>query len=84
MVAEAKHQRNIVIRILSRIKSYITALLVIVTLTAYSATFISPDFIKFPQFVGIGYPYLLVVDILCAIVLGVLKRKGAIVLLLRC
>ena len=80
MVAEAKHQRNIVIRILSRIKSYITALLVIVTLTAYSATFISPDFIKFPQFVGMGYPYLLLVDILCAIVLGVLKRKGAIVL----
>ena len=80
MEPEAKHQRNIVIRILSRIKSYITAFLVIITFIAYSASFISPDILKFPQFVGMGYPYLLVVDILCAIVLGVLKRKGAIVL----
>lgn len=73
-------KRSVPLRIAKRIKKYVTISLIAVTLVAYSAVFISPDVLQFPQFVGMGYPYLLVVDILYIIVLVVFKQKDAIFL----
>ena len=73
-------KRSVPLRIAKRIKKYVTISLIAVTLVAYSAVFISPDVLQFPQFVGMGYPYLLVVDILYIIVLVIFKQKDAIFL----
>ena len=80
MESEAKDRRHIIIKVLSRAKYYLTAFLVLVTLMAYSAVFISPDVFQFPQFVGMAYPFILAVDVIYAIVLAVIKRKAAIVM----
>lgn len=79
MENEGENRRHIVWRILSRCKHYITAVLVFVTLLAYSAVYINPEVFQFPQFVGMAFPYILAIDILYVVVLLVLKRKAAFI-----
>ena len=80
MESESQNNRHIIIRVLSRAKNYFTAFLVLVTLLAYGAVFISPDVFQFPQYVGMAYPFILAVDVVYAIVLAVIKRKAAIIM----
>ena len=80
MATEGENRRHIILRILSRCKHYFTVILVLVTLLAYSAVWISPDVFQFPQFVGMAYPYILAVDIIYIIALTAFKRKAAIIM----
>ena len=80
MESEVQNNRHIIIRVLSRAKNYFTVFLILVTLLAYVAVFISPDVFQFPQYVGMAYPFILAVDVVYAIVLAVIKRKAAIIM----
>ena len=80
MESEGQNKRHIIIRVLSRAKNYFTVVLILVTLLAYGAVFVSPDVFQFPQYVGMGYPFILAVDVVYAIVLAVIKRKAAIIM----
>ena len=80
MESVGQNKRHIIIRVLSRAKNYFTVVLILVTLLAYGAVFVSPDVFQFPQYVGMGYPFILAVDVVYAIVLAVIKRKAAIIM----
>jgi len=54
----------------------------VLLLVAYSSVFINPDFIAFPAFFGLAYPYLLLINIIFIIVWAINFKKEIIISLL--
>lgn len=68
-------------RFIMRINVFVAILLAVVTLVAYLAVFVKPETCAVPAIVGMGFPYILIVDVLYALLLIFFKKWTALLML---
>lgn len=68
-------------RFIKKINVVVAILLAIVTLTAYLAVFLNPESCPIPAIVGMGYPYILIVDVVYTLFLIFVKKWTALLML---
>lgn len=67
--------------LLKKINVGVTILLVLTTLISYSATIVNPVDFAIPSYLGIGFPYILIVDVLYTTLLILTKKLTSLAML---